>query len=146
MAKMIFVNLPVADVARSEGFYAAIGCTKDERFSQAGTAVSMQWSDEIVFHLLVHDFYKTFLPHKDIADTTRTNAVLLALALDSREAVDAIVKAAAEGGGAGDVRPAQDLGFMYGRSFEDPDGHIFEPSYMDMEAAMAAFAGQPAEA
>ena len=47
MSKMIFVNLPVKDVAASEAFYAAIGCTKDDRFSQAGTAVSMQWSDDL---------------------------------------------------------------------------------------------------
>jgi len=139
VSKMIFINLPVADVARSEAFYAAIGCTKDPRFSQAGTAVSMKWSDEIIFHLLTHEFYKTFLLHKEIADTRATNAVLLALALDSRAAVDAIVEAAAGAGGAGDVRPAQDLGFMYGRTFEDPDGHIFEPSYMDMVAAEAQF-------
>lgn len=134
MPKMIFVNLPVRDVAVSEAFYVAIGCTKDPRFSQPGAAVSMQWSDEIVFMLLAHDFYRTFLPHKQIADTTATNAVLIALSLDNREAVDAIVAAAAGAGGTGDIRPTQDMGFMYGRSFEDPDGHIFEPSYMDMAA------------
>lgn len=140
MPRMIFVNLPVKDVAASEAFYAAIGCTRDDRFSQPGVAVSMQWSDAIVFMLLSRDFYKTFLPHKDIADTTTTNAVLIALSQESRAEVDAIVDKAAAAGGRGDIRPVQDLGFMYGRSFEDPDGHIFEPSYMDMDAAMAAFA------
>lgn len=146
MSKMIFVNLPVADVEASAAFYAAIGCTRDDRFSQPGQAASMQWSDTIIFMLLSHDFYKGFLPHKAIADSHSTSEVLLCLSRDSRAEVDGIVIAAVAAGGTADIRPAQDMGFMYGRSFEDLDGHIFEPMYMDMDAAMAAFAaGAPAE-
>jgi hypothetical protein len=140
---MIFVNLPVADVEASAAFYTALGFTRDPRFSQAGSAAAMVWSDTISVMLLSHDFYKGFLPHKAIADTRATNAVLLCLSRDSREEVDAITDAAAAAGGIADPRPAQDMGFMYGRSFEDLDGHIFEPMYMDVDAAMAAMS-QPA--
>ncbi len=141
MAKMIFVNLPVKDVEASIAFYQAIGATKDERFSQPGKAASMQFSDTIVFMLLSHDFFAGFSP-KPIADAHQSTEVLLCLSQDSREAVDAITEAAATAGGKADIRPPQDHGFMYGRSFEDPDGHIFEPMYMDLDAALAAMGGQ----
>lgn len=144
MAKMIFVNLPVKDVAASTAFYQAIGATKDERFSQPGQAASMQFSDTIVFMLLSHDFFGGFSP-KPIVDAHQSTEVLLCLSQDSREAVDAITEAAAKAGGKADIRPPQDHGFMYGRSFEDPDGHIFEPMYMDVEAALAAMGGQTQE-
>jgi uncharacterized protein len=137
MAKMIFVNLPVADVDRSVAFYQAIGCTKNEQFSQAGQAASMVWSDEIYFMLLAHPFFQGFTP-RAIADAKATTQVLIALSRDSREEVDAITDAAAAAGGQADVRAKQDLGFMYGRAFADPDGHIFEPFFMDMAAAQAA--------
>jgi predicted lactoylglutathione lyase len=134
--QMIFVNLPVADVARSTAFYEAIGCVQDPRFSNE-QASSMQLSDTIVFMLLGHDFFRTFTA-KAIADSRSTTEVLICISRDSRDAVDAIVEKAAAAGGKADVRPAQDYGFMYGRSFEDPDGHIFEPMYMDVDAFMAS--------
>lgn len=143
MAKMIFVNLPVKDVAASTAFYEAIGFTKDPRFSNE-MASAMIWSDEIVIMILGHDFYSTFIPHKTIADSSKVNEVLLCLSFDSREAVDAITEKAGASGGKADVREKQDMGFMYGRSFEDPDGHVLEPMFMDMEAAMAAFPDGPA--
>jgi uncharacterized protein len=142
MPQMIFVNLPVKDVAKSTAFYEAIGCTKDPRFSNE-VASAMQLSDEIVFMILSHNFFKTFTA-KPIADAHATTEVLICISRDSRAAVDAIVEKAAAAGGKGDVREKQDMGFMYGRSFEDPDGHIFEPMFMDMEAAMAAHADGPA--
>jgi predicted lactoylglutathione lyase len=144
MTQMIFINLPVADLARSTAFYAAIGCTKDERFS-GDHASSMQLSDQIVFMLLTHDFFKTFTP-RPIADAHASTEMLICISRDSREAVDAIVEKAAVAGGKADVREKRDMGFMYGRSFEDPDGHIFEPMYMDMDAAMAAMQHQHAGA
>ena len=143
MAKMIFVNLPVKDVAASTAFYEAIGFTKDPRFSNE-MASAMQWSDTITLMILGHDFYATFIPHKTIADSSKVNEVLLCLSFDSRDAVDAITEKAGASGGKADVREPQDMGFMYGRSFEDPDGHIFEPMFMDMDAAMAAFPDGPA--
>jgi len=142
--KMIFVNLPVADVGRSTQFYEAIGCTRDERFCQEGTASAMTWSDTITFMILSHDFFKGFTP-KPIADAHQTTEVLLCLSRDSRADVDAIIEAAAAAGGKADVREKQDMGFMYSRAFEDPDGHIFEPMYMDVEAALAAFGAEKQE-
>jgi len=136
MPQMVFINLPVTDVARSTAFYEAIGCTKDERFSNE-MASAMQLSDTISFMILSHDFFKGFTP-KQIADAHATSEVLICISRDSREAVDAIVEAAASAGGKADIREKQDMGFMYGRSFEDPDGHIFEPMFMDMDAAMQA--------
>lgn len=141
MPKMIFVNLAVADVERSAAFYAALGFTKDERFSQTGQAAAMTWSDTIAIMLLSKPFFKGFLPHKEIADSAATSETLLCLSFDSREAVDAVTEAAAKAGGRADPRPAQDMGFMYSRAFEDLDGHLFEPMFMDVEAALAAFAG-----
>jgi uncharacterized protein len=142
MPQMIFVNLPVTDVAKSTAFYEAIGCTKDPRFSNE-VASAMQFSDSIMFMLLGRDFFQTFTP-KPIADAHAVTEVLIAISQDSREAVDAIVDKAVAAGGKGDIRDKQDMGFMYGRSFEDPDGHVFEPHFMDMAAAMAAFPDGPA--
>jgi uncharacterized protein len=130
MAKMIFLNLPVKDMAASTAFYQAIGCVKNEQFSNED-ASSMVWSDTITFQLLRHDYYKTFTA-KPIADAHTTNSMLIALSRDSREEVDAMVDAAAKAGGLADVREPQDLGFMYLRTFADPDGHEFEPAYMDL--------------
>ena len=142
MPQMIFVNLPVSDVAKSTAFYEAIGCTKDPRFSNE-VASAMQLSEEIVFMILGHEFFQTFTPKK-IADSHETTEVLICISRDSRAEVDAIVERAAAAGGQADVRPMQDMGFMYSRAFEDPDGHMFEPMFMDMEAAMAAFPEGPA--
>ena len=140
MAKTIFVNLPVADVAAATAFYEAIGMTKDLRFSN-DVASAMVWSDTIMFMLLGHDFFRTFLSEgRTIAEQGRATEALFCLSRDSREEVDAITEAAARAGGRADPRPAQDMGFMYGRSFEDLDGHIFEPMYMDVEACATAMA------
>jgi predicted lactoylglutathione lyase len=135
MSKMIFVNLPVADVAKATAFYEAIGMTKDPRFSNA-QASAMVWSDTISFMILDRGFYQTFTS-KQIADAHATSEVLLCLSRDSREEVDAITEAALAAGGR-EPRPPQDHGFMYGRAFEDLDGHVFEPMHMDLEAALAA--------
>lgn len=140
--QMIFVNLPVADVARSTAFYEAIGCIKDARFSNE-VASAMQLSDTIVFMILSRDFFQTFTP-KQIADANAVTEVLICISRDSRAAVDAINEQAAAAGGTADVRPTQDMGFMYSRAFADPDGHMFEPMFMDMGAAMAAHPEGPA--
>lgn len=136
MPKMIFVNLPVSDLEASTRFYGAMGCSKNEQFSDENAAM-MVWSDTIAFMLLTHGYFSTFtsLP---IADARATCQVLLALSSESREAVDAITETAARHGGRADVREPQDHGFMYTRAFADPDGHVFEAAWMDMEAAPAA--------
>ena len=140
MPKTIFVNLPVADVAAATAFYTALGFERDPRFSN-DQASAMTWSDTISVMLLAHDFYRTFTT-KRIADTHATSAALLCLSLDDRAAVDRITDAAIAAGGR-ETRPAQDHGFMYGRAFEDLDGHGYEPMYMDTAAALAAFAAAP---
>ncbi|RDE08125.1 VOC family protein [Pelagibacterium lacus] len=135
MPKMIFINLPVKDLAASTRFYEAIGCTKNPEFSNDDVS-SMMWSDEITFMLLKHAYFSTFIT-RPIADAHAATGVLIALSMDSKAAVDEINKTAADNGGRGDIRDLQDLGFMYSRAFEDPDGNIFEPVWMDMNAAMA---------
>jgi predicted lactoylglutathione lyase len=132
MPKMIFVNLPVMELDRSIAFYEAIGGTKNEQFSNE-QAAAIVLSDSIYVMLLTHDFYKTFTS-KEIADAHTTSGVLLALSCDSKADVDAMVDRAVAAGGKGDPGPKQDFGFMYGRSFEDPDGHHWEPHWMDMSA------------
>ncbi|MHA7776764.1 VOC family protein [Roseibium sp. M-1] len=133
MTKMIFVNLPVKDLAASIRFYEALGCTQNHQFSDEKSA-SMVWSDTIFFMLLTHDRFADFAPRR-IADAHEACGHLVALSFDSREAVDKVTEAAGASGGKADVRPPMDMGFMYGRSFEDPDGNVFEPIWMDMAAA-----------
>ena len=140
MARQIFVNLPVADLAAATAFYGTLGFERDPRFSNEH-ASAMIWSDTISVMLLAHEFYRTFTT-KQIADTHATSAALLCLSFDDRAGVDLITDAAIAAGGR-ETRPAQDHGFMYGRAFEDLDGHVFEPMYMDMDAALAAFAAAP---
>ena len=134
MTQMIFVNLPVADLEKSKAFYAALGFEEDPKFTN-DVAAAMVLSDSIYVMLLTHDFWRTFTS-RDIPDARKSAQVLLAFSRESREAVDAVVEAAAANGGTADPNPAQEHGFMYGRSFEDPDGHIWGPSWMDMEAAL----------
>ena len=132
MTKTIFINLPVTDLARSMAFYEAVGFTNNPMFTNE-QAAAMVWSDEIVVMLLTHDFWKTFTS-KAIPDAANTAQVLLCLSQDSKEAVEEIVGKAVAAGGKADPTPTQDMGFMYGRSFEDPDGHIWENAYLDMSA------------
>ena len=134
MPKMIFVNLPVTDLGRATAFYEAVGASKNERFCD-GTASCMVFSEVIHVMLLTHDKFRQFTP-KPIADAARTSEVLLCIAADSRADVVATAEKAGVAGGRTDPSPKQEHGWMYGRSFEDPDGHIWEVVWMDM-AAMA---------
>ena len=143
MPRLIFVNLPVADLAAARAFYEAIGAVNEPRFTD-DTAACMVLSETIHVMLLTHDKFSQFTP-KRIADAHQTSEVLICISADSREAVDDITQKALAAGGR-EPRAAQDYGFMYGRSFEDPDGHIWEPMWMDMAGFEAAAAeGQPAE-
>jgi len=132
MQKMIFVNLPVTDLAKSTSFYEAIGATRNPQFSDDKVS-SMMISDTIVVMLLTHERYKDFTS-KTIPDAHKSAQVLLCLSENSREDVDGRVNSAISGGGKADPCPSQDFGFMYGRSFEDPDGHIWEIMWMDPAA------------
>lgn len=141
MTQMIFVNLPVADLPRARFFYEAIGFTNNPAFSD-DTAACMVLSDAIYVMLLTHPKWSSFTD-KPIPDARKSAQLMLAISRDDRAAVDAITQAAARAGGRPDCNPRQDYGFMYGRSFEDPDGHIWEPFWMDPQAAQE---GPPAEA
>jgi len=132
MPKTIFVNLPVKGLAAATRFYEAIGCVKNEQFSDSKVS-SMVWSDTIVFHLLTRDCFATFSP-KPVADAKGISEVLLCLSCDSREQVDAFTEAAAAAGGKADIRERLDMGYMYNRAVEDPDGHVFELVWMDAKA------------
>jgi predicted lactoylglutathione lyase len=136
MPRMIYVNLPVTDLAAATLFYEAIGCEKNARFSDK-KASSMVWSDTITFQLLTRKYFASFA-HKPVADAHQACGVLLAITRDSREEVDAIVEAAAAAGGKADVRERMDMGWLYNRAFEDPDGHVFEAVWMDMKAMVEA--------
>lgn len=131
MTNMIFVNLPVVDLPKSKAFYEALGFTSNPTFSDE-TAASMVWSEAIYVMLLTHDKWKIFTT-RPIPPST-SSEVSLALRLDSKEAVDAMNDAAAANGGNGDINPVQDHGFMYGRDFTDPDGHVWGPFWMDQTA------------
>ena len=143
MPKLIFLNLPVADLAAARAFYEAIGAVNEPRFTD-DSAACMVLSETIHVMLLTHDKFRQFTPKK-VADAHEVSEVLICISADSREAVDDITEKALAAGGR-EPRAAQDYGFMYGRSFEDPDGHIWEPMWMDMAGfEAAAAAGQPAE-
>ena len=139
MSKLIFVNLPVADLPAAKAFYEAIGATNNPMFTDE-TAACMVFTDVIHVMLLTHEKFAQFTP-KRIADAKESSEVLICISADSREEVDDITDKALAAGGR-EPREKQDHGFMYGRSFEDLDGHIWEPMWMDMAAATAAMAPQ----
>jgi uncharacterized protein len=131
MTKMIFVNLPVTDLQKSMQFYEAIGFHNNPYFTD-DTAACMVWSEAINVMLLTHAKWRTFTT-RDIPPST-SSEVMLALACDSREAVDHMNNVAAANGGTADINPPQDLGFMYNRNLADPDGHVWEAMWMDASA------------
>lgn len=134
MPQMIFVNLPVKDLAKSMAFFEALGFSFNPQFSDE-TGACMVISDTIFAMLLTHAKFAGFSP-KPIADTDKTTEMLIALSRDDRAAVDAIVKAALAAGGSTFNEP-QDHGFMYGHAFRDLDGHVWEVFWMDPAAAKA---------
>jgi uncharacterized protein len=136
MPKMIFLNLPVIDLDRSVAFYEGVGATRNPQFSN-DKAACMVLSDTIFVMLLTHGFYGGFTS-KPIADAHASSAALFCVSEESREAVDATIERAAAAGGKADPGPTQDHGFMYGRSFEDPDGHHWEVMWMDVSQAPPA--------
>lgn len=134
MPKMIFVNLPVTDLERSVRFYEAIGGRKEPKFSNDQAAMIVL-SDAIHVMLLTHPFYSSFTG-KPIADAHKTSQVILCLSADSPAEVDKTVEAAAAAGGKADAGKKQEpVPLMYGRDFEDPDGHSWEVMWMDARAA-----------
>jgi uncharacterized protein len=132
MTKMIFVNLPVRDLAASTAFYVALGGEVNPQFS-GEQSTSLMFSDAIGVMLLTHDHYRQFT-QRQIGDARRESQALIALSVDSRDAVDATLQRAVAAGGRADPNPAQDHGFMFNRHVEDPDGNVWEIMWMDAAA------------
>lgn len=129
MSKKLFINLPVANLQVSMNFYSSIGFTNNPQFTDH-TAACMVISDEIYVMLLTADKFKQFTT-KQIADTETVVAVINCLSLDSKQEIDEMVIKAVEAGGKEPLEP-KDYGFMQQRSFEDPDGHLWEVLFMDL--------------
>ena len=139
MTRMIFVNLPVADLARSRAFYEALGFVNNPQFTD-DTAACMVWSDTIFVMILTHAKWRQFTD-RPIPDAG-SSEVMLCLSCESRAEVDSLAETAGAAGGTTDINPAQDHGFMASRALADPDGHVWEVMWMDP----AAVAGEaPAE-
>jgi uncharacterized protein len=129
MAKKIFINLPVAELAPSMSFYSKLGFTNNPTFTD-DTGACMVLSEEIYVMLLTRTKFKEFVT-KPIANAAETVAVINALSVDSPEEVNTIADAAIKAGGKESLEP-KDYGFMQQRSFSDIDGHQWEVFYMDM--------------
>lgn len=134
MTKMIFINLPVADLDRAKAFYAALGFVNEPKFTDE-TAACMVWSEAIMVMLLTHTKWREFTT-RPIPDPGLSE-VMLALSLDDKAAIHAMADAARAHGGLADINPAQDHGFMMSRAFTDLDGHIWEAFWMDPAMAEA---------
>lgn len=132
MTKMIFVSLPVADLARARAFYEAVGFSNDARFSDDSGA-AMVWSDAIYVMLSTREKWATFTDRP--LPPAGSSEVSLSLAFESRAAVDRFAETAGRVGGTVDVNPVQDHGFMYARDVTDPDDHVWGGVWMDPAVA-----------
>ncbi|MDB5164179.1 MAG: Glyoxalase family protein [Candidatus Saccharibacteria bacterium] len=133
MSKQVFINIPISDLAKATAFYEALGFVKQPDFSDEN-ASGMKWSDEIFVMLLTHDFYKKFLRGKDVADPIKTSGVLLALSLESKDAVQQFADTAKKNGGdyyQVDMGVPQDM--MFGYEVLDLDGNQWEPVWMSSD-------------
>lgn len=128
MSQQIFVNLPVKDLNKSITFFTSLGYTVNPQFTNEDAACLVV-SEKIYFMLLIEKFFNTFTSKK-IIDTRTEVEVINALMVDSRKEVDELVDKAFNAG-ARKYRDPEELGFMYSRSFEDLDGHLWEVGYMD---------------
>ncbi len=131
MSTKIFVNLPVKNLRKSMDFFTALGFSFNQQFTDENAAC-LVISDDIYAMLLVEPFFKTFTK-KDIVDATKSTEAIMGLGVESRQRVDDLVDKALAAGGS-PANDTNDQGFMYGRSFQDPDGHLWEVFYMDPSA------------
>lgn len=127
----VYINLPIEDLARSRAFFTGLGFSVNETFTD-DKAIAIEIEPGVNLMLLTKPFFQTFTPRK-LADAQAVTEVLVALGLPDRAAVDAMVAKAVSLGGK-IVRPPEDHGFMYGHAFADPDGHIWEPHWLDPSA------------
>lgn len=129
MVGQIFVNLAVKDLKKTMEFFTKLGFKFNPQFTDENAACVII-GENIFAMLLVEKFFKTFIPNKEISNAKVNTEVLNALSVESRAKVDEMIKKAVEAGGK-EYRQAQDYGWMYGRAFEDLDGHIWEIFYAD---------------
>jgi predicted lactoylglutathione lyase len=144
VSRLLFLNLPVADLSAGRAFFAALGFEFNEKFCDEGAAC-MVVSDQAYVMLLQRERFAEFVT-KPVADATKETALTACISAASREEVDALA-AAATAAGAGTAKDPQDYGFMYQRSFHDLDGHLWEIAWMDpvaVEKGPAEFAADAA--
>lgn len=139
MHKQIFVNLGVRDLKRAMDFFSHLGFTFEPKFTN-DQAASMIVGENIFVMLLHTEFMATFTS-RPVADPRASTEVLVCLSCESRAEVDSLVEKALAAGGRSERAP-QDYGFMYGRSFEDVDGHLWELVHMVGDPPTAADAGK----
>lgn len=142
MSRLLFLNLPVADLAASRDFFAALGFEFNEKFCDDG-ALCMVVNDRAYVMLLRRDRFAEFVA-KPVAVAGEATALTVAIGAEDREAVDALAETALAAG-AGAAKDPQDYGFMYQRSFHDLDGHLWEIAWMDpvaVEQGPAEFAAE----
>lgn len=132
MSRMIFITLPVTDMPRARAFYEALGFSINPKFSGENSACVVV-SETIYFMLSTHDQFRQFSAKSLVLPSEGASAIF-ALSCDSRDEVDSMTEAAIAAGGKS-LHDAEDLGFMYSRAFEDPDGNGFGPVWMDPAAA-----------
>jgi predicted lactoylglutathione lyase len=128
----MFLNLPVKDLSRTKEFFAGLGFAYEPKFTDDNAACMPVGSDAFVM-LLREEFFRTFTK-RPLGDAMRETPALVALSCESRAEVDALHEKALASGGTPAMDP-QDHGFMYVRSFHDPDGHHWELFWMDPAAA-----------
>ncbi|MFY9966885.1 MAG: VOC family protein [Nitrososphaeraceae archaeon] len=131
MKTKIFVNLPIKDLNKSVTFFTKLGFSFNPQFTDEN-ATCMIVGEDIFIMLLVEKFFKSFTK-KDVCDTSKNTEAIVALSVESREKVDQMIEKAIEAGGS-EPREKQDQGWMYGRSFEDTDGHLWEVFFMEESA------------
>jgi uncharacterized protein len=134
MPRMIFVNLPVKDIGASRAFFTALGFSFNEEFCD-GSSLCLALDDNIFVMLLEESRFRSFI-NGEVSDATMATEVLTCITVESRENVDTLVSKAVEAGG----KPWKDTfaeGPMYGGSFQDLDGHVWELMHMDVSAALA---------
>ena len=131
MITKIFVNLPVKDLNKTVEFFTKLGFKFNPQFTDEN-ATCMIVGKDIFVMLLVEKFFKTFTK-KEISDTTKNTEAIVALSTQSKEEVDRLIEKVVGAGGR-ESRDPQDHGWMYGRSFEDINGHLWEIFYMDENA------------
>ena len=134
MAKQIFVNLPIGNLKASMAFYDALGFKNNPHFTN-DDAACMVYSDTINVMIHTPKSWRRFTDRP--IPPSSSSEVMLALSVDNAKEVDAMNDVAKANGGHADINPKQDLGFMYSRAFTDPDGHIWEPFWMDQAAIQA---------